>query len=177
MLKVDEFKQIVKNILESEVKFDGHVNLVVNNLSEDKQNILLDWVKACKYTDDSGLTNFINNNFNPTVNDLTNQIDGKIESWFQTSDPASAWTTTALKKKHVGDMWYSSTTKLLKRYSSSYAWVTIEDQKAIDAYEAASKAQDTADGKRRVYVCTPRPPYEIGDLWLTGGKTDGLLKR
>lgn len=136
-----------------------------------------DWVKACKYTDDSGLTNFINNNFNPTVNDLTNQIDGKIESWFQTSDPASAWTTTALKKKHVGDMWYSSTTKLLKRYSSSYAWVTIEDQKAIDAYEAASKAQDTADGKRRVFVSTPRPPYDIGDLWLTGGKTDGLLKR
>lgn len=136
-----------------------------------------DWVKACKYTDDSGLTNFINNNFNPTVNDLTNQIDGKIESWFQTSDPSSAWTTTALKKKHVGDMWYSSTTKLLKRYNSSYAWTTIEDQKAIDAYEAASKAQDTADGKRRVFVSTPKPPYDIGDLWLTGGKTDGLLKR
>ena len=136
-----------------------------------------DWVKACKYTDDSGLTNFINNNFNPKVNDLTNQIDGKIESWFQTSDPASAWTTTALKKKHVGDMWYSSTTKLLKRYSSSYAWTTIEDQKAIDAYEAASKAQDTADGKRRVFVSTPRPPYDIGDLWLTGGKADGILKR
>lgn len=136
-----------------------------------------DWVKACKYTDDSGLTNFINNSFNPKVTDLTNQIDGKIESWFQTSDPASAWTTTALKKKHVGDMWYSSTTKLLKRYSSSYAWTTIEDQKAIDAYEAASKAQDTADGKRRVFVSTPRPPYDIGDLWLTGGKADGILKR
>lgn len=136
-----------------------------------------DWVKACKYTDDSGLTNFINTNFTPTVNDLTNQIDGKIESWFQTSDPSSAWTTTALKKKHVGDMWYSSTTKLLKRYNSSYAWTTIEDQKAIDAYEAASKAQDTADGKRRVFVSTPRPPYDIGDLWLTGGKADGILKR
>lgn len=136
-----------------------------------------DWVKACKYTDDSGLTNFINSNFTPTVNDLTNQIDGKIESWFQTSDPAGSWTTTALKKKHVGDMWYSSTTKLLKRYSSSYAWVTIEDQKAIAAYEAASKAQDTADGKRRVFVSTPKPPYDIGDLWLTGGKTDGVLKR
>ena len=136
-----------------------------------------DWVKACKYTDDSGLTNFINNSFNPKVTDLTNQIDGKIESWFQTSDPASAWTTTALKKKHVGDMWYSSTTKLLKRYSSSYAWTTIEDQKAIDAYEAASKAQDTADGKRRVFVSTPKPPYDIGDLWLTGGKADGILKR
>ena len=139
-----------------------------------------DWVKACKYTDDSGLTNFINNNFNPKVNDLTNQIDGKIESWFQSSDPAANWTTTALKKAHVGDMWYSSTTKLLKRYTvsgSTYSWTTIEDQKAIDAYTAASKAQDTADGKRQVFVAQPKPPYDIGDLWLTGGKTDGILKR
>lgn len=139
-----------------------------------------DWVKACKYTDDTGLTNFINNNFTQTVNDLTEQIDGKIESWFQTSDPATAWTTTALKKAHVGDMWYSSTTKLLKRYTlsgSTYSWTTIEDQKAIDAYTAASKAQDTADGKRQVFVSQPKPPYDIGDLWLTGGKTDGILKR
>lgn len=53
----------------------------------------------------------------------------------------------------------------------------IEDQKAIDAYTAASKAQDTADGKRQVFVAQPKPPYDIGDLWLTGGKTDGILKR
>ena len=139
-----------------------------------------DWVKASKYTDDTGLTNFINKNFTPTVNDLTTQIDGKIESWFQSSDPAANWTTTALKKAHVGDMWYSSTTKLLKRYTvsgSTYSWTTIEDQKAIDAYTAASKAQDTADGKRQVFVTQPKPPYDIGDLWLTGGKTDGILKR
>lgn len=140
----------------------------------------VDWVKASKYTDDTGLTNFINNNFTPTVNDLTAQIDGKIESWFQSSDPATNWTTTALKKAHVGDMWYSSSTKLLKRYTvsgSAYSWTTIEDQKAIDAYTAASKAQDTADGKRQVFVTQPKPPYDIGDLWLTGGKTDGILKR
>lgn len=140
----------------------------------------VDWVKASKYTDDTGLTNFINNNFTPTVNDLTTQIDGKIESWFQSSDPAANWTTTALKKAHVGDMWYSSSTKLLKRYTvsgSTYSWTTIEDQKAIDAYTAASKAQDTADGKRQVFVTQPKPPYDIGDLWLTGGKTDGILKR
>ena len=54
-------------------------------------------------------------------------------------------------------MWYHSTQKKLKRYSSSYSWVNIEDQKAIDAYEAANNAQDTADGKRRVFVSTPLP--------------------
>lgn len=124
--------------------------------------------------------NYINNTLPGILNEIQAQLDGKIESWFQSSDPAANWTTTALKKAHVGDMWYSSTTKLLKRYTvsgSTYSWTTIEDQKAIDAYTAASKAQDTADGKRQVFVAQPKPPYDIGDLWLTGGKTDGILKR
>lgn len=135
-----------------------------------------DWEKASNYTSDAALTTFINGNFATTVNNLTTQIDGKIESWFQTSDPSTAWTTAALKAAHTGDMWYSSSTKLLKRYTGS-GWTTIEDQKAIDAYTAASKAQDTADGKRRVFVAQPYPPYDIGDLWLTGGSADGQLKR
>lgn len=127
-----------------------------------------DWEKASNYTNDAALNSFINNTYNSAITDLTKQIDGKIESWFQTSDPATSWTTNAVKAKHVGDMWYNSTTKLLKRYSSSYAWVTIEDQKAIDAYNTASTAKDTADGKRRVFVDTPYAPYDIGDLWVDG---------
>ena len=127
-----------------------------------------DWEKASKYTDNTELNKFINGTYNNAIIDLTNQIDGKIETWFQTTDPASSWTTMAMKAKHVGDMWYHSTQKKLKHYSSSYSWVNIEDQKAIDAYEAANNAQDTADGKRRVFVSTPYPPYDIGDLWVNG---------
>ncbi|NDV63779.1 phage tail protein [Bacteroides sp. 224] len=130
-----------------------------------------DWELASKYTDDSGLNTFINGTYNTQINNLVTQIDGKIETWFQTSDPAASWTTIAVRDKHVGDMWYSSSTKLLKRYSKSgtaFSWTTIEDQKAIDAYAAASNAQDTADGKRRVFVATPYPPYDIGDLWVNG---------
>lgn len=127
-----------------------------------------DWEKASKYTDNTELNKFINGTYNNAITDLTEQIDGKIETWFQTTDPASSWTTTEVKAKHVGDMWYHSTQKKLKRYSSSYSWVNIEDQKAIDAYEAANNAQDTADGKRRVFVSTPYPPYDIGDLWVNG---------
>lgn len=127
-----------------------------------------DWEKASKYTDNTELNKFINGTYNNAITDLTEQIDGKIETWFQTTDPASSWTTTEVKAKHVGDMWYHSTQKKLKRYSSSYSWVNIEDQKAIDAYEAANNAQDTADGKRRVFVSTPYPPYDVGDLWVNG---------
>lgn len=138
-----------------------------------------DWEKASKYTDDSALKNFINGDFANAIDTMTKQIDGKIETWFQTSDPASNWTTDAEKAKHVGDMWYNSSTKLLKCYRQTfrfvngigtvvYIWQTIEDKKAIDAYDAASKAQDTADGKRRVFVAQPYPPYDVGDLWVDG---------
>ena len=127
-----------------------------------------DWEKASKYTDNTALTTFINGAYSDTVANLTNQIDGKIETWFQTSDPASSWTTDAIKAKHVGDMWFSNSTNLLKRYSSSYEWVEIHDQKAIDAYTNAAAAKDTADGKRRVFVTTPYPPYDVGDLWVNG---------
>lgn len=138
-----------------------------------------DWEKASKYTDDSALKNFINGDFANAIDTMTEQIDGKIETWFQTSDPASNWTTDAEKAKHVGDMWYNSSTKSLSCYRKTlrlvngtatvvYVWQTIEDKKAIDAYDAASKAQDTADGKRRVFVAQPYPPYDVGDLWVDG---------
>lgn len=138
-----------------------------------------DWEKASKYTDDSALKNFINGDFANAIDTMTEQIDGKIETWFQTSDPASNWTTDAEKAKHVGDMWYNSSTKSLSCYRKTlrlvngtatviYVWRTIEDKKAIDAYDAASRAQDTADGKRRVFVAQPYPPYDVGDLWVDG---------
>lgn len=262
-----------------------------------------DWEKASKYTDNTDLINFINNVYEVKIEDLTTQIDGKIESWFQTSDPATAWTTDAVRAKHIGDTWFDAAKNSLKFYrylditalkalmtastfhvwkrtslitwtgttreshvgdflyntstkkvfiytkgqdddgNDTYSWVEItdenarllaeawlvklntgaavfkdtvptvpyyhydvyingldvyisgeqrsssssyyesdwsllaskfycwqqtSDQTAIDAYIAASKAQDTADGKRQVFVDTPKPPYDIGDLWVDG---------
>lgn len=138
-----------------------------------------DWEKASKYTDNTELNTFINGAFADAVNSMTEQIDGKIETWFQTTDPALAWTTTNDKDKHIGDMWYNTGTKELKCYRKTifvvsgkqvaiYSWQRIEDKTAIEAYEAASTAQDTADGKRRVFVAQPYPPYDVGDLWVDG---------
>lgn len=152
-----------------------------------------DWGLATKYTDDTALWDFINNDFADMVEGFTDQIDGKIESWFQTTDPSTAWTTEAEKRKHVGDMWYNSTAKTLKRYheatymiidpstgkmSAVFNWQTIEDQTAIDAYEAASNAQDTADRKRQVFVAQPYGPYDEGDLWLRSWTdTSGVARK
>lgn len=36
------------------------------------------------------------------------------------------------------------------------------------SYEKAIEAMQTADGKRRVFVIQPYPPYDVGDLWTDG---------
>lgn len=140
-----------------------------------------DWEKASNYTNDAALNTFLSGTYATDKSALQTQIDGKIESWWQTTDPAADWSDAATKAKHVGDMWYNTSTKLLKRYllnGSTYEWSTIEDAKAIAAYAAAGEAQDTADGKRRVFVAEPTTPYDIGDLWVTGNSTNGgILKR
>lgn len=268
-----------------------------------------DWEKASKYTNDDALINFINGAYSDKMTQLTDQIDGKVESWFQTTDPAAKWSSRDVRKKHVGDTWYSSTANALKFYvndkcklftdeitngrvfyyktqeptntnypannwmteddkkahvgdlyfdersnrlyrydgsiniqtmkalfywseittenlmavlhavldqgligdeatlftqqpSSYFAydvyfhgdyisrasrtnshfdphdwmtdpndfffWQRSYDQNALDAYNKASNAQDTADGKRRVFVKTPYTPYDVGDLWVDG---------
>jgi hypothetical protein len=92
------------------------------------------------------------------------QIDGKIETYFQETDP-NIWSVED-RLKHDGDMWYNTSTKELKRYdSTTNTWKLIEDKTAIDAYENASKAQITADNKRTVFISEPTTPYQIGDLW------------
>ena len=140
-----------------------------------------DWEKASKYTDDTALSNFISGQFAQTIANLGEQIDGKIETFFQATDPSISWASLADAMAHEGDLWYNTSTKRLYRWvntsADNYSWQEITNKDAIDALAAAAAAQDTADGKRRVFVATPYPPYDVGDLWLTGGKTNGQLFR
>ena len=46
-MKAKEFKEKVKKIVNVEISFDGHVDLVINNITEPKQMRILDWVKEC----------------------------------------------------------------------------------------------------------------------------------
>ena len=125
-----------------------------------------DWQVATSYTSDAALNTFINNTYATDKSGLQTQIDGKIETYYTSTDP-NTW-AVGDRTKHTGDMWYNTTDKVLKRYDgTNNKWDLIEDKKAIDAYTNAATAQDTADGKRRVFTATPTVPYDKGDLWLT----------
>ncbi len=200
------------------------------------------------------VVNFIDVLYPDDVSKIGEQIDGKIETYFQDTDP-NTWLEVD-RLKHDGDMWYGITTKRLKRYlgnprlidtDSKYrlvtsaemtaaydtmlgdpnynvycdlnkddyvdlidtvvfeqqcvgsgdservvwdtttmtliprisllyseghyyivnTWEEIQDQTAIDAYDAASQAQDTADGKITTFYQTTIPTAEgVGDLWV-----------
>ena len=43
------------------------------------------------------------------------------------------------------------------------------------ALAAAKQAKDTADGKRRTFISTPVPPYDVGDLWTQGDAGELLV--
>lgn len=126
------------------------------------------------------LTNAINK-FNSAVDSLQGQIDGAIETWFYNVDPTASnepaknWTTDALKKVHLGDLYYNTVSGYCWRYqlqNGTYSWSRITDVDVTKALSDAAKAQDTADNKRRVFVATPKPPYDVGDLWTQGSGGD-----
>ena len=120
------------------------------------------------YTDASALQAFLNDTYATDKSNLQNQIDGKAETWYQSTNPATAWTTTALKDAHVGDLWYNTTNQTTWYYQksgSTYDWV----QQNIP-----SSVFDEIDGKAQIFTSQPTPPYNAGDLWFVGTNGDIL---
>lgn len=109
------------------------------------------------------------------IADLQNQVDGAIETWFYegeptlTNAPASSWTTDKDKDTHLGDLYYDNKTGKAYRFAkdgSIYKWTIITDTDIAKALSDASKAQETADGKMKVFSTQPTTPYQVGDIWV-----------
>ena len=117
------------------------------------------------------------------IADLQNQVDGAIETWFYEgvptlkNAPASSWTTDKDKDTHLGDLYYDNKTGKAYRFAkdgNTYKWTIITDTDIAKALSDASKAQETADGKMKVFSTQPIPPYQVGDIWVNATyPTDG----
>lgn len=163
--------------------FNGEDILVctVARTASDKYNAS-DWVKKDSYASKDDMKNYVDG----VTKDIQDQIDSKAEQHFYAYDPtldnepAKSWTTDEEKEKHVDDLFYNTETgkayRFMKGDDGSYKWELVQDKDVTNALEAASKAQDTADGKRRVFTADaskdehPDPPYDEGDLWYTGAE-------
>lgn len=163
--------------------FNGDDILVctVARTASDKYNAS-DWVKKDSYASKDEVKDYVDG----VTKDMQDQIDSKAEQYFYAYDPtldnepAKSWTTDEEKEKHVDDLFYNTETgkayRFMKGDDGSYKWELVQDEDVTNALDAASKAQDTADGKRRVFTADaskdehPDPPYDEGDLWYTGAE-------
>lgn len=131
---------------------------------------------------DISSTNTILNNFiqttNTSIGNLQDEIDGSITTFFHadvptmSNYPVNTWQSTDYSK-HIGDLYYDTETGYAYRFyydNNLYGWSIIRDTGVAQALALANSAKDTADGKRRVFVEEPEPPYDCGDLWVNDGK-------
>ena len=92
-----------------------------------------------------------------------------------TNEPANEWTDDETKEMHLHDLYYNRSYaetgggrsySFEKNQDGTFSWNEITDADVLKSLEAAKHAQDTADGKRRVFVqAVPVPPYDAGDQW------------
>lgn len=125
-----------------------------------------EWEKRNKYTDDSTLTDFINNTYTTDIGNIQNQIDGKIETFRQETDPSKDWTTAEDKKKHIGDLWYNTATNETFMYNGT-GWSPVTGTVPDEVW-------GKIDSKCQIFTAQPKPPYNKGDLWFVGSSGDIL---
>ena len=108
------------------------------------------------------------------------QTDQMIEMWFGDvaptlqNAPAVDWADAETKALHDGDLYYNrgalssggGRVWMWQQVEDAWCWNELTDRDALASLEAAARAQDTADGKRRVFVGQPHAPYDVGDLWV-----------
>ncbi|MBF1633633.1 MAG: hypothetical protein HXO45_04205 [Prevotella sp.] len=115
------------------------------------------------------------------ISSVLQQSDRNITFYFGdavpslTNEPANEWTDDETKEMHEHDVYYNRSYvetgggrsySFEKNQDGSFAWKEITDADVLKSLEAAQRAQDTADGKRRVFVqAIPIPPYDAGDQW------------
>lgn len=114
---------------------------------------------------------------------IKQQTDKEYTIWFFDYEPtlenapASEWDTNQLKTLHEQDLFYNRVTGFGYRFEKSddtWTWNSIADFYTLKALENAAKAQDTADGKRRIFVEQPTSSqaYDVGDLWVNATYSD-----
>ena len=168
------------NIMFSADVDTGIVDIIANTLSIRG--------KTVEEIAQDNLSDYVNEVFDPAIDNLQAQIDGQIETWFYnyvpttSNAPASQWATDTEKEKHLGDLFYivdneeyGGQAYRWAKINNAYTWDYVEDTATTKALADAAKAQDTADSKRRVFISTPVPPYDVGDLWV--GDTSSDLMR
>ena len=129
---------------------------------------IADWSLASKYTDDSALYTFINGDYATFVTDITNQVDVKAETWYQSTDPAASWNTQELKQAHKGDIWHNTASSTVSGVEAGRdaIWSGTEWEMS----DVPQEVYDKIDGKADIFVSKPTT-YNKFDMWIIESST------
>ena len=101
--------------------------------------------------------------WSPAPEDIDFKINGKIESYYQSSDPSSSWSTSVEKETHIGDIWYNTTNqKTFVYYKNNTNPVTYEWK----WQNVPTELIDSVNGKATIYSGVIPSNYSTGDYWL-----------
>lgn len=127
------------------------------------------WTKKDRYIDDIDLEEWGEEYGNKLKEIISQQMDGKAETWYQGTDPSkgtrkegTGWLPEE-SKEHIGDLWYCTEnidndfTKGTTWYYTGEKWVSMPIPQEVF---------DKIDGKASVYIEQPKPPYYERDLWV-----------
>lgn len=126
------------------------------------------------------------------INAVEQQSDKQMVLWFGdekpslSNAPAIEWQDDFTRNEHVNDIYYNRSfaktgggrAYAFTKTDSGYIWEEITDADVLTSLEAANRAQDTADGKRRVFVAQPtlQQEYDEGDLWVNATYKDDTVE-
>jgi hypothetical protein len=102
--------------------------------------------------------------------------DGKNTIYAQNDAPVAS-ATVILK---INDLWYDTNDGNKLYVWNGTAWSNIQDTAIAAAAQAATAAQNTADGKNKVYRQTAEPTggtYAEGDLWFDTDDNNKIYRR
>lgn len=181
-------KPELNRIYISEIQFvKGNKETTWKPASEDAQNELKEAIAAEEEARNAALADV-----SKEMAGLQDQIDGKIESFFENynpstiNEPARTWLEEGSEDEHLNDTFTNMVTGESWKWSilpevGTYGWKLLGDNGLSAALNKAGEALSTADGKSTTYLSKPTS-YSKGDLWIlesdtvhTGGKKGDVL--
>lgn len=141
---------------------EGNITYERQLYIDDNGNIRLAGNASISWDSVTGTENVVvKDTLNEFMATVKEQIDGKIETFRQSTDPSINWTDEE-KKAHENDLWYDTTNNVVKMWNGS-SW----DDFTGDVPESV---WNEINGKAQIFTDTPKTPYNKGDLWFVGEK-------
>jgi len=114
--------------------------------------------------DNKELQNFIDNVYSLDKLDIQEQLDLKIDTYFQDTDPSLDWITTLEKEKHVGDRWRKKTDSGYKDYCYTKVGNNPVSFEWMEA-DVPDEVYNKINRKKSIYTKKPND-YNKDDLWI-----------